>query len=114
DGTPDLLWRSLDSGTIYIRHGKPGTVTGSVDINSLKTAAASREGVDTSYGTNWTTTNITAVIGIPDVNNDRIPDLWVRSGTDGTMKVYHPSTTNTGAAVKTVLSVNWSAIKSFG
>ncbi|MGW7307897.1 hypothetical protein ACWGI1_20240, partial [Streptomyces sp. NPDC054835] len=64
DNTPDLLWRSLDSGTIYIRHGKPGPVAGSVDIDSLKTAAASRQGVDTSYGTGWTTTNITAVIGI--------------------------------------------------
>ncbi|MFI8960839.1 DNRLRE domain-containing protein [Streptomyces sp. NPDC053493] len=114
DNTPDLLWRSLDSGTIYIRHGKPGSVAGSVDLNSLKLAANSREGVDTSYGTNWTTTNITAVIGIPDVNGDKIPDMWVRYGADGTIKLYYPSTTNTGAAVKTVLSSNWSTIKSFG
>ncbi|MFJ9576875.1 hypothetical protein ACIRQF_10905 [Streptomyces sp. NPDC101191] len=114
DGAPDLLWRSLDSGTIYIRHGKPGPVAGSVDLNSIKVAANSREGVDTSYGSNWTTTNITAVIGIPDVNGDKIPDLWVRYGSDGTMKVYYPSATNTNAAAKTVLSSNWAAIKSFG
>jgi hypothetical protein len=114
DGTPDLLWRSLDSGTLYIRHGKPGTVAGSVDLNSIKVAANSREGVDTSYGTNWTTANISAVIGIPDVNGDRIPDLWVRFAADGHISVYHPSTTNTNGPVKTVLSVNWNGIKSFG
>ena len=114
DNTPDMLWRSLDSGTIYLRYGKPGPVAGSVDINSLMVAANSRGGVDVSYGTNWTEANISAIVGIPDVNGDRIPDLWVRYASDGTMKVYYPSTTNTNAAVKTVLSVNWSGIKSFG
>ncbi|MFI5862382.1 hypothetical protein [Streptomyces sp. NPDC051546] len=114
DNTPDLLWRSLDSGTLYIRHGKPGSVAGSVDINSLKVAANSREGVDTAYGTSWTTTNISAIVAIPDVNGDRIPDLWVRYADTGNIKLYYPSTTNTNAAVKTVLAVDWRGIKSFG
>ncbi|MBY8870967.1 DNRLRE domain-containing protein [Micromonospora sp. PLK6-60] len=113
DGTPDMLWRNLDAGTFYIRHGKPGTVAGSVSLDSLKSAAASRSG-DVSYGTNWTEANISAVIGIPDVNGDRIPDLWARKGADGTMVVYHPSTTNTNAPVKTVLGDNWSGMKGFG
>lgn len=114
DNTPDLLWRSLDSGTIYIRHGKPGSVAGSVDIDSLKLAANSREGSDTSYGTAWTPENISAIIAIPDINGDRIPDLWVRTAADGNIKIYHPSKTNTNPPVKTVLGVDWRGIKSFG
>ncbi|MEV7280369.1 DNRLRE domain-containing protein [Streptomyces sp. NPDC093111] len=112
DGAPDMLWRSLDSGTIYIRHGKPGPVAGSVDINSLMLSASSLNG-DQTYGTNWTEAHVTAIVGIPDVNGDRIPDLWARFE-DGQMRVYYPSSTNTNGAVKVVLSVDWNAIKSFG
>lgn len=32
DSTPDLLWRNLDNGNMYVRHGKPGAVAGSVDL----------------------------------------------------------------------------------
>ncbi|GAB2940290.1 VCBS repeat-containing protein [Micromonospora polyrhachis] len=113
DGTPDLLWRHLDNGNMYIRHGKPGSVAGSVDLNSLKTAANSRSG-DVSYGTDWTEAKASAIVSIPDVNGDRIPDLWVRSGEDGRVRVYHPSTTNVGAPVKIVLSTNLTTIKAFG
>ncbi|MGW0469243.1 hypothetical protein ACWDX6_28905, partial [Streptomyces sp. NPDC003027] len=114
DSTPDLLWRSLDSGSIYIRHGKPGPVVGSVDINSLMVAANSREAVDTQYGANWTEAHISAIVGIPDVNGDRIPDMWVRFKDDGQMRIYHPSTTDTRGAVKVVISADWAGIKSFG
>ncbi|MFE6765510.1 FG-GAP-like repeat-containing protein [Streptomyces sp. NPDC057689] len=114
DGTPDLLWRNTSNGNMYIRHGKPGAVTGSADLKSLETAAASREGKDTSYGTGWTGAKIDTVIGIPDVNGDRIPDIWARFTADGTVKVYHPSATNTNPAAKTVISTDWSAVKAFG
>lgn len=113
DGTPDLLWRNLDNGNMYVRHGKPGTVAGSVSLDSLKTAANSREG-DVSYGTAWTEANIGTVIGIPDVNGDRVPDLWAVFAADGQTRVYHPTTTNTGAPVKVVLSVDWRSIRAFG
>lgn len=113
DGTPDLLWRNLENGNMYLRHGKPGAKAGSVDLQSLRLSVNSRDG-DQKYGSNWTATNITAIIAIPDVNGDRIPDLWARSGKDGTMRVYHPSKTNTNAHVKTVLSVDWSGIRAFG
>jgi hypothetical protein len=113
DGTPDLLWRHLDTGYMYLRHGKPGSVAGSVSLDSLKTAAASRSG-DVTYGNSWTATNISAVIGIPDVNADRVPDLWARDGTTGQIWVYHPSTTNTNARKTAVISDNWGSVKTFG
>ncbi|MFC7532219.1 hypothetical protein ACFQV6_26440, partial [Actinoplanes sp. GCM10030250] len=113
DGTPDMLYRQFPSGVMALRHGKPGPVAGSVNIDSLKSAAASAKGSDAQYGTNWTTTTVTAVIAIPDVNKDRIPDLWARLGSDGYMRIYNPSATNTNAPVKTVLHVNWATIKAF-
>jgi hypothetical protein len=113
DGTPDLLWRNLDTGFMYVRHGKPGPTSGSVNLDSLKTAANSRNG-DVQYGNNWTETNISAVVGIPDVNGDRVPDLWARSGGNGTILLYHPSTTNTNPPVKTVIEEDWRGVKAFG
>ncbi|MCX2184789.1 VCBS repeat-containing protein [Streptomyces sp. SKN60] len=114
DGTPDLLWRDLDNGAINVRHGKPGAAgAGSVDLNSLMLAANSLNG-DVSYGTGWTEAAISSAIGIPDANNDGVPDIWARFTSDGHMSVYYPSTTNTNAPAKVVLSVNWNTIKSFG
>jgi hypothetical protein len=112
DTTPDLVWRNVSTGVMYLRHGKPGTVAGSVTLDSLKTAAASRQG-DVSYGTNWTGTAITAVIGVPDTNGDSIPDMWARFGADGQTRVYHPTKTNTGAPVKVILTSDWTSIKGF-
>ncbi|XEC27503.1 VCBS repeat-containing protein [Streptomyces fradiae] len=113
DGTPDLLWRNLDAGSMYVRHGKPGSVAGSVDLNSLMLAANSLNG-DVAYGTSWTEANVSTAIGIPDVNGDGVPDIWARFASDGHISLYYPSTTNTNAPVKTVLSSNWNGIKSFG
>ncbi|MEV6304050.1 DNRLRE domain-containing protein [Actinoplanes sp. NPDC051861] len=113
DGTPDLTWRHLDTGVMYVRHGKPGTVAGSVNLDSLKTAAASLKGSDAQYGTGWTATNITAVVGIPDVNGDKIPDLWARRGDTGIVKVYYPSATDTGTFKDAIITVNWAAMKGF-
>ncbi|MGW4464032.1 DNRLRE domain-containing protein [Micromonospora sp. NPDC004704] len=113
DGTPDLLWRNVTTGIMYIRHGKPGPVAGSVDLNSLKLPGNSRSG-DVSYGNSWTSTNVTAVVGIPDISGDRIPDLWARNGPDGSIRVYHPSATNTNPFVKVIIAENWSTIRAFG
>jgi hypothetical protein len=99
---------------MYIRHGKPGTSAGSVDLASLKTGAASREGVDTPYGNSWTAAAIDNAIGIPDVNGDRVPDLWARFTVDGSVKVYHPSETNANGPAKTVISGGWGDVKAFG
>ncbi|MET8974374.1 DNRLRE domain-containing protein [Streptomyces sp. NPDC004539] len=113
DDVPDLLWRNLDNGNMYVRHGKPGAVAGSVDLNSLKTAAASLNG-DVAYGTNWTETNVSTALGIPDINKDGVPDIWARFGADGQMRVYNPSRTNTNAPVKIVLTEDWRTVRSLG
>lgn len=112
DTTPDLLWRNLDNGNMYVRHGKPGS-DGGVDLESIKLAANSLNG-DVSYGTSWTEANVSTALGIPDVNGDGIPDIWARFGSDGQTRVYHPSRTNTNSPVKIVLSTDWSTLKALG
>ncbi|MGW2046971.1 DNRLRE domain-containing protein [Streptomyces sp. NPDC001858] len=114
DSTPDLLWRNLDNGNMYDRQGKPGAVAGSVDLESLKTAAASLTGKDEPYGTSWTEAAVPTAIGIPDVSKDGIPDIWARFASDGATRIYNPSRTNTNAAVRVVLSTNWNTVKAFG
>ncbi|WP_326557322.1 hypothetical protein [Micromonospora sp. NBC_01796] len=54
------------------------------------------------------------LVGIPDISGDRIPDLWARNGPDGSIRVYHPSATNTNAFVKVIIAENWSTFKAFG
>ncbi|MDM4723057.1 hypothetical protein QTQ03_26915 [Micromonospora sp. WMMA1363] len=112
DGTPDLLWRDLNNGYMFLRHGKPGPVAGSVDLNSLKLGVNSRDG-DVSYGGNWTETNTTAVLGIPDINGDDVPDLWVRRS-DGKIWIYHPGTTGTGGPKQAAITSDWRSVKAFG
>ncbi len=113
DKTPDLLWRNLDNGNMYVRHGRPGPISGSVDLDSLKLAANALNG-DVAYGTSWTDTNVPTALGIPDVSGDGIPDIWARLRTDGATRIYNPSRTNTGSPVKVVLSVDWNQVKAFG
>ncbi|WP_433826194.1 hypothetical protein ACQP2E_29430 [Actinoplanes sp. CA-015351] len=114
DGTPDMTFRKPDTGVMYLRQGKPGTVAGSVTLDSLKTAAASLKGSDAQYGTGWTTANVPVVVGIPDVNGDQIPDIWTRRGDTGIIKVYWPSATDTGTFKDAIITVNWSTMKAFG
>ncbi|MDX2708296.1 DNRLRE domain-containing protein, partial [Streptomyces sp. PA03-6a] len=113
DGTPDLLWRNLDNGNMYARHGKPGSVAGSVDLNSLMLAGNSLNG-DVPFGTSWTEANVNSAIGIPDINDDGIPDIWARFASDGHVAIYNPSTTNTNPPVKTVIGSGWNDKLVFG
>ncbi|MFC7529148.1 FG-GAP repeat domain-containing protein, partial [Actinoplanes sp. GCM10030250] len=110
DGTPDLTWRHLDTGFMWLRHGKPGTVAGSVNLDSLKTAAASGKGKDNEYGSGWTT--IKAVIGVPDVTGDRIPDMWAVVAATGETRVY-TATATYGGSQKVVISTDWRTVKGF-
>lgn len=112
DGVADLLWRNLDNGNMYLRRGKPGAA-GGVDLNSLMLANNAVNG-DEPFGTSWTEANVDAAIGIPDINGDGIPDIWARFKSDGHVSIYHPSTTNTNAPVKTVISSGWGDKLAFG
>ncbi|GAQ57778.1 FG-GAP-like repeat-containing protein [Streptomyces acidiscabies] len=114
DKTPDLLFRNLDNGAMSVRQGKPGPVTGSVDLESLKLGSTSLGGQDVAYGTGWAESAVSTAIGIPDVSGDGIPDIWARSATDGQIRLYNPSRTNTNAAVKVVLSADWRSVRSIG
>ncbi|ELP68994.1 DNRLRE domain-containing protein [Streptomyces turgidiscabies] len=113
DGVADLLWRNLDNGNLYLRRGKPGTVTGSVDLNSLMLGSNAVNG-DESFGTTWTEANVNAAIGIPDINGDGIPDIWARFASDGHMSVYHPATNWANGPVKTVIGSGWNEKLAFG
>ncbi|MFY1636232.1 DNRLRE domain-containing protein [Solwaraspora sp. WMMB335] len=113
DGTPDLLWRHLDNGTMYLRHGLPGPVTGSVDLASLKSAAASRDG-DVPYGTGWTAAAMNVVLGMPDVNGDEIPDLLARAGSTGQLRVHHLSATGAGSPAFVQDAPVWPGARAFG
>lgn len=128
DGIPDLLaidtggalWThpgqpggELDTGAMYLRRGKPGAVSGSVDLDSLMPASNAVNG-DELFGSSWTETNTNAVIGIPDINNDGIPDIWARFASDGRVAVYHPSATDTNGPVKTVIGSGWNDKLAFG
>jgi hypothetical protein len=114
DGTPDMTFRRPDTGIMYLRHGKPGAVMGSVNLDSLKSGAASLKGSDSQYGTGWTSSAVTAVLGIPDVSGDRIPDMWARRGDTGIVKVYWPSATAMGGMQDAIITANWATMKGFG
>ncbi|QNP75725.1 DNRLRE domain-containing protein [Streptomyces roseirectus] len=114
DKTPDMLWRNLDNGSMSVRHGKPGPVAGSADLDSLKLGSSSLSGQDVAYGTGWAESAVSTAIGIPDVNDDGVPDIWARSATDGQIRLYLPSRTNTNSAVKVVLSADWRSVRAIG
>ncbi|MBO1336432.1 FG-GAP-like repeat-containing protein [Streptomyces sp. VRA16 Mangrove soil] len=115
DGTPDLLFRS-ESDNLRLRLGAPAT-TGGATLASLSTSADSLGGTDATYATGWTTTAYPMAFlhGTPDVNNDKIPDLWAMAA-DGSIKFYAGGKTALGAGT-TVISADskWNTSKlSFG
>ncbi|WP_322108569.1 FG-GAP repeat domain-containing protein [Streptomyces atratus] len=103
DGVTDLLYRST-SGRMLLRTGKKAT-TGGVDLTSLASAANSAGGVDAVYGSGgWEPAKIRLLFGTPDLNGDAIPDIWALR-VDGTLNVYTPSRTDTGAG--TQITTGW-------
>ncbi|MFI5843476.1 DNRLRE domain-containing protein [Catenuloplanes sp. NPDC051500] len=108
DGTPDLLWRDPSSGVVSLRPGRPGPATGSVTLESLVPASS-----DVTVGTGFTTAAASAIIGIPDTNGDKIPDLWVRNGSTGYLQLYHPSSTAIGIPIGNIIEADWRQFKSF-
>ncbi|WP_353944817.1 FG-GAP-like repeat-containing protein [Streptomyces sp. HUAS MG91] len=115
DGTPDLLFRS-ESDNLRLRLGAPAG-TGGATLASLSTSADSLGGTDSTYASGWTAGAYpTAFLhGTPDVNKDKIPDLWAMAS-DGSIKFYAGGKTALGAGT-TVISADsqWKTNKlSFG
>ncbi|MFG1913596.1 hypothetical protein [Micromonospora sp. NPDC048898] len=81
-------------------------------LGSLKTPGGSRSG-DVFYGSGWTASNITALIAVPDLNGDRVPDFWARHASGGGIWVYYATTTGTGSAM-IVMGDDVSSVKALG
>ncbi|MFD0355357.1 hypothetical protein ACFVHW_16725 [Streptomyces sp. NPDC127110] len=113
DGKADLVWRSPESGKLWLRFGKPGAGSGSTDLLSAATAGASCGKTDVVYGAGWIPANIPLAVSTPHVNGDRIPDIWAK-GSNGYIWVSHPSSKGSGGAVQAVLGKECSGIKAFG
>ncbi|MFJ5137587.1 DNRLRE domain-containing protein [Streptomyces sp. NPDC088707] len=85
DAVTDLVFRQ-DSGRLLLRKGKPAG--SGVAFSSLATAAASKDGIDTVYGSaGWSSTSIPRLIGTPDVTGDGIPDVWTVPA-NGSVRLY--------------------------
>ncbi|MDQ0780130.1 hypothetical protein QF026_008596 [Streptomyces aurantiacus] len=87
DGITDIVYRTDVSELLLLRKGIAAS-GGGVNMDSLKSGAASSGGADTEYGSaGWSSSNIPLLIGTPDTNGDSIPDIWtVRS--DGSVRFY--------------------------
>ncbi|MFB7239320.1 FG-GAP-like repeat-containing protein [Streptomyces sp. NPDC056269] len=113
DGVPDLLYRSETAGFgLALRHGKPGA-DGGVDLNSLASGANSKTGKDEVYGTGgWNKASMPKIMGTPDANGDRIPDIWAVSS-DGNLYFYAGGTAAHGTRFA-ASSVGWSSNPAIG
>ncbi|WP_431966067.1 FG-GAP-like repeat-containing protein [Actinacidiphila sp. bgisy160] len=105
DGAVDLVFRTLSSGKLTLRYGKPNS-TGGTAIDSLANSGNSLNGADTTYAaTGWTTTTVRLLLGTPDANHDGIPDMWAVMN-DGSVRMYSGGTTTVGTYT-TVVSNGW-------
>lgn len=115
DGEPDLVYRSTTSSNLYLRYGIADSNGGST-IESLATAAGSLTGVDTTYATGWTQTNmpLPLLYGTPDVTRDGIPDIWSLTS-DGSVKIYAGGTKTLGTGTEVISSGSeWNKKLAFG
>ncbi|MGW7244597.1 FG-GAP-like repeat-containing protein [Streptomyces sp. NPDC054804] len=112
DGAVDLVFRTLSTGQLTLRYGKPQTEGGTA-LDSLATAGASLNGKDNTYATSgWTTANVRLLLGTPDANHDGIPDMWAVMN-DGSVRLYSGGTTTIGTYT-TVVSNGWSGKLTIG
>lgn len=97
DGVADLLFRTEEDGRgLLLRHGK-AAAGGGVDLASLAAAASSGTGKDEVYGTGgWDRAGMPKIVGIPDSNGDKIPDLWAVSS-NGNISFYPGTATGHGS-----------------
>ncbi|MEW1552195.1 VCBS repeat-containing protein [Streptomyces tsukubensis] len=115
DGAVDMVYRTFDSARLLLRHGKPATGGAGTDLNSLASAANSKNGVDAQYGTSWSTANIPLMTGTPDVNNNGVPDIWAVTGAElGGVVRFYANLPATGGTSTTVITSDWRTKKALG
>ncbi|WP_405649147.1 FG-GAP-like repeat-containing protein [Streptomyces sp. NBC_00019] len=113
DGVADLLYRTDASGRLLLRTGKPAQ-GGGVDLNSLASAAASATGLDSEYAaTGWYRSDVRLMRGTPDVNGDKIPDIWALMS-DGSVRFYPGGKTSTGTPTTAISTGGWTYKQALG
>ncbi len=112
DGAVDLVFRTLSTGQLSLRYGKPKS-GGGTTIESLATAGNSLNGKDATYSASgWTTANVRLLLGTPDANHDGIPDMWAVMN-DGSVRMYSGGTSTVGSYT-TVVSSGWTGKLTIG
>nr|WSZ17346.1 hypothetical protein OH837_30585 [Streptomyces canus] len=114
DNVADLLYRTNASGRLLLRTGKAATSGGGVDLNSLASAAASAGGKDGEYAASgWYRTDIRLFRGTPDVNGDKIPDIWALMA-DGSARFYPGGRSTVGTPSTVIGSGSWTYKQALG
>ncbi|MGW2704589.1 FG-GAP-like repeat-containing protein [Streptomyces sp. NPDC001340] len=113
DGIADLLYRTDASGRLLLRIGKPAQ-SGGIDLSSLASAAASANGADGEYAaTGWYRSNVRLIRGTPDVNGDKIPDIWALMA-DGSARFYPGGKSSIGAPTTVISTGSWTHKQALG
>jgi hypothetical protein len=114
DNVADLLYRTNVSGRLLLRTGKAATSGGGVDLNSLASAAASAGGADGEYAASgWYRSDIRLIRGTPDVNGDKIPDIWALMA-DGSARFYPGGRSAIGTPTTVIASGSWTYKQALG
>jgi len=114
DNVADLLYRTNASGRLLLRTGKAVSSGGGVDLNSLASAAASAGGADGEYAASgWYRTDIRLIRGTPDVNGDKIPDIWGLMA-DGSVRFYTGGRSSVGSPTTVIGSGGWTYKQALG
>ncbi|MEU6138799.1 hypothetical protein ABZ848_00380 [Streptomyces sp. NPDC047081] len=114
DNVADLLYRTDVSGRLLLRTGKAATSGGGVDLNSLGSAAASAGGSDAEYAASgWYRSDVRLMRGTPDVNGDKIPDIWALMA-DGSVRFYPGGKSSMGAPTTVISTGNWTYKQALG
>jgi hypothetical protein len=102
DGLTDLFARTPDGGFwLY-----PGDGYGSFNVDKrLRIMLPSNAPAPSTW---------TQIKALGDITGDKRPDLALRSGADGSIRLHRPSLTNIDASVQVVLSPDYSAFRAFG
>ncbi|KPI07014.1 hypothetical protein OK074_3946 [Actinobacteria bacterium OK074] len=112
DGEVDLLFRTLSTGRLTLRHGRTNG-DGGTTLASLATAGASLDGADVVFAASgWTKAEVPMLSGTPDVSGNGVPDIWAIVP-DGTARLFKLVSGGVLSSVE-VISTDWSVKRAMG